>query len=284
LGKADQTPEELEVLFRHQALSDSAFRVSDFNTRAVEPVLLGLKKLLLRIDAEITYIPNNPSVMNAISAQNFRRFLNLTPNVEHLRLNLNKYSDINNESLMKWLALPARASDASASDYLNPPPVDLAFLSVLDLGQFNIQSDHLLDILVKYAPTLKGLNFWKMSMRQQLPGSTDKPNLWSIFFRKMARIPQLQLNQLKVGMLSQEHTYVQFKSPDRNNAPLHKVKEYSGTKMGAFLKELEEEVTVMWPLFRAPVNEDSDQDEEMADNDEDESATDTDTVEDDDEE
>ncbi|KAF1914584.1 hypothetical protein BDU57DRAFT_519656 [Ampelomyces quisqualis] len=278
LGKANQTPEELEVLLRRQALSDCAFHVPNFNLRAVEPVLLGLKKLFLRVDAVPARIGNNPAVRSNVSAPIFRRFLKRTPNVEHLRLNLARSNDVQNRSFMQWLALPPRASDPLADDHFDPPPVDLAFLSILDLGQCVIEVEIVLDILVKYAPTLQGLNLWKLSLWPS-SGTTavlDEPNLWSKFFRMMAKIPQLQLNQVKVGMLSQGPTHVQFKSPDRDDAPLLKVKQYSGTEMGAFLKELEVEATVMWPKPIAPRDEESDEDEEMTDDDEDESASDED--------
>jgi hypothetical protein len=216
--------------------------------------------------------------MDAVSARSFRRFLKLTPHVEHLRLNLSKHGDVDNRSFIEWLALPASASYSLANDYLNPPPVDLAFLSVLDLGQFNIESGILLDVLVKYAPTLQGLNLWKMSLCNPSAVSVvlNMSNFWSKFFKKMTQIPQLQLSQLKVGMLSQDHTHVQFKSPDRDDAPLLKVKEYSGAKMKEFLHELEREATVMWPKPVVPLDEDSDEDEEMADEDDDESASDED--------
>jgi hypothetical protein len=291
LGRARRSPEEFEVLLRHQFLPDNAFNVPNFVYPAVEDYLFGLKKLLLRVDlartlntyAHTNGINSSPEMR---SGRSLRRFLGYTPNLTHLRLNLPKFQVENNEQFLQWLAMRPPIGSQVMNDFFEPPHVNLAHLTALDLGQFQVRPNIILDVIATFAATLQNLEMWRitLSMDPAALAYDPKPNVWSKFFAKLAKVPQLQLTHIKVGMLSQEDIFVQFKNSDKDDAPMVKVKEYTGNKMGAFLKELKEESAVLWrhedlhPAY--DTEEDGDEDEDMADDDDDD---DDDDDEDDDE-
>jgi hypothetical protein len=227
-------------------------------------------------------VSNNAADMRA--GRLLRRFLGFTPNLTHLRLNMPKYQMDENAEFLQWLALSHTPTGSLVTnDFFEPPAVSLAHLTALDLGQFQARPHVLLNLIAKFAPTLQKLELWKMalSLDPAVRASNPKTNVWSIFFAKLAKVPQLQLMHLKVGMLSQENTFVQFKASDKDDAPMLKVKIYTGKKMDGFLKELKEEVTVVWrPEDLAQNNDDTendeDEDEEMADDDDDDESDDED--------
>jgi hypothetical protein len=277
LGRAQRHPDEFEVLLRHHFLPDNAFNVPNFVYPAVEDYLFGLKKLLLRVDLTRTinlYSQNNGNnSTEARSGRSLRRFLGCTPNLTHLRLNLPKFQVDDNEQFLQWLAVRPPIGHQGTGDFFDPPHVTLAHLTALDLGQFRVRPNIILDIIATFAPTLQNLEMWKMTLSVDPAALAydSKPNVWSKFFAKLARVPHLQLTHLKVGMLSQEHAFVQFKNSDKDDAPMVKVKEYTGKKMDAFLKELKEEAAVLWrheDLHSTDdTGDDEANDEEMYDND-----------------
>jgi hypothetical protein len=206
------------------------------------------------------------------SARLLRRFLGYTPNLEHLRLNLPKYQFDHNEQFLKWLTLPGLTSTAQ-SDFFEPPPISMDFLTTLELGQFQARPSVILDVIQRFAPTLRHLELWKMALSnaQAIMAHDPRPNIWKNFFTRLAKMPDLQLEQLKVGMLSQDHTHVQFKDlTTEKGIPGLKVKQYTGKKMDKFLRELTDDVFVLWPQdVDDGSDSEEDEDEEMADDDED---------------
>jgi hypothetical protein len=292
LGKADQHAPELEILLRHHFLPDSAFNIPNFVYPAVEGFLSGLKKLLLRTNTSRT---NNSFLHTSVNANIaelhagglLRRFLACTPNLTHLRLNFPKYQQNDNQQFLQWLALTDLSTESQTDDFFDPPAINLAHLTALDLGQFQVRPPVVLNLVAKFAPTLRNLELWKISLYEDasttgFAGRDAKQNEWSKFFAKLAKVPQLQLTHLKVGMLSQEHSYVQFKVSDNENVPLQKVKAYTGTKMDAFLKELTDQVTIPGPPENLVADQNaSDEDEDDEDDDEDEEMADDDDDEDD---
>jgi hypothetical protein len=274
LGKANQTPQEIEVLLRRHSLPDSAFNVSECILPTVRPFLGNLKKLLLNVDtiAETIRTHADGTLTELLPSRSLGRFLAHTPHLTHLRLNLQKAQFENNERLLRWLSLPASNLGSQATTtFFEPAPIDLANLTALELGQFQARPNVILDVIAKFAPTLRDLSLWRMTLSdgQHLSSYSAKPNLWAKFFANLANIPQLQLQSLKAGMLTQEWNHVQFKSPSSDDAPTLKVKEYSGNKMDAFLKELTEEVFVQWPEVELVDSDSEDEDEDMADEDDD---------------
>lgn len=281
LGNAGRKPEELEVLLRHNSLPDTAFNIPSFVLPTVRPVLFGLKKLFLKVDTNSDYAHSHFDTSGlpkeTQSGPLLRHFLGHTPNLTHLRLNLPRHTFEKNEQFLQWLTLPGAAqSSHTATSFFDPPPVKLENLVALDLGMFHVQSDVLLSVIAKFAPTLQEINLWKLNIseRGMFPSNDSDGNLWGTFFTRLLRMKSLQLQHLKVGMLSQNHAHVQFKDPDVKDAPLLKVREHSGAKIDAFLLRLSEEATVSWPQAMYVDNDDDasdeDEDEEMDDDDMDE--------------
>lgn len=275
LGKANQKPAELEVLLRHGSLPDSAFDVPDFLYPSVGPVLNGLKKILLRASTSLGYMHThtNGTVADTNPARLLRRFLGLTSNLEHLRLNLPKHGHAQDERFMTWLTLPASAP-ALEPDFFDPPAISLSNLTQLELGQSQARPSTILDVIQKFTPTLRRLELWKMALSDPQVNRTydSEPNLWKGFFTKLSKMPNLQLDHLKVGMLKQDYIHVQFTNHGAEEGALGlKYKQYTGKKMEEFLKELTNDVFVLWPQVM-DIGDDSseeDDDEEMADEDED---------------
>jgi hypothetical protein len=274
LGRANQTPEEIELLLRRHSLPDHALNLPNFLLPAVKPLLHNLKKLLLNADALYVHKYNQVggSLLEQGPGRALLRFLTQTPNLEHFRLNLVKDQVEANEQLLQRLSIPASTTGSPAmANFFEPPPIKLEYLTSLELGQVLVKSKIVLDLIAKFAPTLCHLVLWKITLRDAQPTAHDpKPNLWARFFRNMNRIPRLQLHHLKAGMLGQGLEFVQFKSSSSKDAPEDKVREYTGAKMDLFVKGLTEDVFVLWPAVVLPNSSDSsDEDEEMADDDED---------------
>ncbi|KAH4194007.1 hypothetical protein HBI37_071610 [Parastagonospora nodorum] len=275
LGKANQTPAELEVLLRHHSLPDSAFDVPEFLYPSLGPVLAGLKKLLLRVETSSERTHHTHTIGTAsetVSVRLLRRFLGLTSNLEHLRLNLPRHEHEFKEQFLKWLALPASTPTAEP-DFFDPPPVSLSCLTKLELGQFQTYPNTILDVVQRLTPTLRRLELWKITLKDvYLARNHDsKPNFWKSFFTKLLKMPNLELDYLKVGMLRQDHMFVQFTDHGTEKGSAgHKVKQYTGKKMEEFLKELTEDVFVLWPqvVYGGDESGENDDDEEMVDDDE----------------
>ncbi|CAO2652491.1 Nn.00g007740.m01.CDS01 [Neocucurbitaria sp. VM-36] len=289
LGKADRTPSQFEVLLRQHGLPDSAFYLPEFLRPTTESMLQGVKTLLLNVDLALRYLHTQGSGISADphAGRSLRRFLAFTPNLTHLRLNFQKHLVANNEAFLGWLGDPTPSAGSQAASFLEPAPIALPFLKQLDLGQLTVRSDILLAIIKKFAPTLEEINFWRMGIHSRAPPPFGhKPNLWADLFERLARIPQLELKYLKVGMLQQDHMHVNFKTEDDETARPLKVKEYAGRQMERFLTELQEQVFVTWPepiVMDEENTEESDEDEDMVDDDDEEEDEDEDGDEDDEE-
>ncbi|KAH8731673.1 hypothetical protein GQ44DRAFT_699095 [Phaeosphaeriaceae sp. PMI808] len=284
LGKSNQTPHTIEALLRHNALSSNAFNIPEHVQPTLEPLLRSLKTLLLNItsdhsDFQQAYTSSVPPQLP--TCRSLCRFLHLTSQLTHLRLNFQVHDSVDNERFIKWLSHSKSPSVSQIADFYEPPAVDFAHLTTFDFGQVMVSPTTLLDIIQKLAPTLQNLSLWKVALNGGRANVVWdlKPNLWAHFFRALGKLPRLQLRHLKAGMLKQGGTYVNFKRPGDDDAPMLKVKEGEGKNTEALLKEFEEEVFVLWPPDVVKVDED------MADNDEDDDSDDyqEDDEEDDDE-
>jgi hypothetical protein len=277
LGRAGRRPPDLEVLLRRDALTDGAFDVPEFLYSHVESVLTGFTKLLLRTDTKVDHMHTNTNgtVSDVQSARLLRRFLGHTSNLEHLRLNLLKYRFEENQQFLHWLSSPAAPVLTTTDSFFEPPPISLDHLTTLELGQFTARWSVIISVILKFQSTLRHLELWKITLSdaQAVPSHDPRPNLWKHFFTRLSKLKNLQLDHLKVGMLSQDLTHVQFKNPLSDDAPGLKVKQHMGLKMDAFLKELIDDVFVQWPVdVDVPTDSDEDEDEEMEDDDDDDDA------------
>ena len=271
LGRANRHPPEFEVLLRHYGLLDTAFALPDFLRPAVEPVLRNLTTLLLNaghIHCSL-HTHSNGTSADPHPGRALRYFLGYTPNLTHLRLNFEKHRIIDNEAFLRWLSEPAPTGRANAT-FLNPAPIALRQLKTLELGQLNIVPNLVVLLISKFAPTLEDLSLWRMNLHAVGAVPHDhRPNLWRDLFEMVSKIPQLHLNHVKVGMLQQEHMFVNFKGSGEGE--ILKQKEHTGKGMDKFWEELVEQVFVQWPHRPSVSNSDgSDSDENMDDEGEDE--------------
>lgn len=291
LGNAGRTPHEIEVLFRKGYLFESAFCIPRFLEPTVKPVLQNLKKLLLTTDVhpETGHMYAGDTHINT-TAGHLRRLLLHTPNLTHLRLNLQRHHSDRNKSFLQWLSKPAPNVGTPSTTALEPPPVDLAYLKSLELGHFEADPETILNVIAKYRSTLQELSLWRLDLSD--PNTTGdpryalrdgpKPNLWAMLFKKLARMQQLRLTHLKTGMLKQDTVFVNWKVPAPDDAPLEKSRKYSGTNIEAFLTGLIDESVVQWPDRQVYVPANSDSDEEMDDNENDDMDDDDDDDDEDD--
>ena len=272
LGRAGCAPSQLEVLFLNQGLPDFAFTLPDFLRSNMEPVLQNMSTLLLSVDlSDLNFFAYPDNSADVVAGRALRRFLSYTPNLTHLRLNFRKAVVDYNQSFLKWLGQPIPAPGQQSTSGWEIQPIALPSLKQLDFGQLDANRPSLLlAITAKFASTLKELNFWKMGLVTETGFSHDhRPNYWKDFIRRLAKIPQLKLTHLKMGMLQQDSMYVGFKIGNDENASTLKQREYTGQEMDKFMDELIEQVSVPWP---EPVVQDegTDGDEEMSDDYEDE--------------
>lgn len=265
LGKANSTPSQFEVLLRESRLADTTFHVPEFHLSTTGPVLQNLKALLLNVDVSTrsfhTHSSGTPA--DTLGGRSLRQFMSYTPNIEHLRLNFEKHNFSYNENFLEWLGEPGLAPGSPPATFLQPSPVALQSIKILEFGQLSVRADILVAIVTKFAPSLEELSFWRMALRSPTPPPMGhRPNLWADFFRDLAKVTQLELKSLKVGMLQQDHMHVNFEVDDKTAKPRTQ-EEYTGKEMDKFFTRLIERVFVRWP---EPVVQ-NDEDEEMADED-----------------
>ncbi|EUC29583.1 hypothetical protein COCCADRAFT_29369 [Bipolaris zeicola 26-R-13] len=281
LGRANRQPPQFEVLLRQHGLLDSAFFLPDFFLPTIEPVLRNMTTLLLNVSLVIRLLHthSNGASADLHPGRSLRHFLRHTPNLTHLRLNFEKHLVANNEAFLSWLSTPPPPPTMPVS-FLHPDPVALPLLKTLELGQQSVRADILTSLIARFAPTLEDLSLWRMNIHSftHIPMG-HQPNFWRDFFNKVSKIPQLNLNHLKVGMLQQDHSYVNFR--EKEDAKPLKVKEHTGKGMDKFWEELAEQVFVdRQPEIPHSNGDDSGEDEDM--NDEEEEEDDDEGEEDDD--
>lgn len=269
LGKAQRNAKKIEILLRHHVLPDEALNIPDYLRPTTLPVLQTLQTLLVNINVEVMDLHTHSNGTRVVSyaGRSLCRFLSATVNLSHLRLNFAKHQLEQNEEFLNWLSQLPPAPGLQSDNRLKPDPIALPLLAQLELGQVNVEPHYILNVIHKFAPTLRDLRLWRMSLRTQSVARNPDINLWADFFSKLAAMPHLQLNHLVVHLLSQDRDFVNFKILDVEDAPLLKTKDSVGRKMDVFLKELEEEAVVLRPIFINP-NSDEDSDEDMEDEDE----------------
>lgn len=288
VGVAGRTPPKLQVLFRQQpgGLPDGAFHLANFTFPAVQPVLHNLRALFLTLNladvsAQVYHTYSDGTPVRTLPGRSLRQFLQCTPNLEHLRLNFQKYHVDDNMSFMKWLATCPTSSPElphpTRTTTEEPPPVGLPRLKSLELGQLDVHRDTLLDVLYRFAPKLEYLSLWRMTIKAGPPGPYDpKPNIWAQFFRGLASVPDLDLTYLKAGALTQDGYNARFKNEAGGDDDTELQREYSGKDMKTFIKGLASDIVVAWPLPVDIISDgsDSDEDEDMYDDEDDEDSED----------
>jgi hypothetical protein len=161
LGIANARPENLEIFFRDwgglsHALSDTAFRIPTYSETAVVPVLAGLKTCLLTVNPQHRHNAGEP---DDTVRDDFRRFLEFSSNIEHLRLNFplmrGAWQPVSPLEFFKWLA------DGDIKI--------LPKLTRLDFGMVTFDASLLLRCLAKFKNSLTTVSLWKVKLSQGLP-------------------------------------------------------------------------------------------------------------------
>lgn len=281
LGVAGANPKGLEVMVRNgNHLRDFAFNVPSFIEPSVLPILQKLEKVHLSIDLSWRSSSRGwsgsaeaaPTIQPAPDTH-LRRFLANLPNLKNLRIN--EHHDYNPAltTFFEWLAAAPPSGDASQETNghgeASTAPVAMPHLEELSLGIMNLDSATLLGVLRKFAPSLKGLELWKVTLQRDLPMGSDpndppKSIFWTDFLNQLRQIPDLNLRHFKAGMLNQTYThrpkpyYVSFK--DRGSTV-----DYTGAHWRDFVEEVTTKLDIKWPRTVTPEYGDSDDEVESDD-------------------
>ncbi|PHH88087.1 hypothetical protein CDD83_7978 [Cordyceps sp. RAO-2017] len=279
LGAAHCRPKAIRVMARrHNELRDYAFNIPRSAEPSVLPVLHGLEKLHLTIDLSWRSplsgwgLVNGAPSTRSWSDELLRRFLSLTPNLRDLRINERHDYNPGLTDFLDWLAdaPPAPAAAAQADRPGATPPVALPHLESLSLGFMSVTAQPLLRVIRKFAPRLRGLELWKVTLQRLLPPNSDpsdppRDSFWADFFTKLRETPDLGIRHFKAGMLKQAYKnrprdcVVSFKRHGLSVA-------YTGPCWRDFIEDVTQAIDVKWPRTVTP-EQDSEGDSSVDDTD-----------------
>lgn len=193
LALAGARPKSIEVLI--QSLTPCAWGLDNYSffipPRLEKPIgqlLSSLQSLHLTLDFLSHLIAS--TVMT-------QKFLSLASNLTWLRLNF-RWRDQGSESFLTWLGLKAGQRSANPMDM---EPIQLRRLERLDIGQVKVSPKTLLNLVAKFAPSLRSVFFRRVRLVDDKNTSAARINLWAEVLSKMARIPGLNLRMLDLALL-----------------------------------------------------------------------------------
>ncbi|OAQ65004.2 F-box domain-containing protein [Pochonia chlamydosporia 170] len=245
LAAAEANIKGIEIMSRNaNHLRDFAFNIPKFMEPKVVPILQGLEKLHLCIDlawrSPPVGLPMNPGQNRPSPDLFIRNFLLHTTNLKNLRINEHRSNSAGLANLIDWMV----DSDGGG------PTVSMPNLEELSLGTMNIDAPRLLKLIKKFAPSLKSVELWKVTMIRHLPPNAPTPtpreSFWADFMKKLTDIPGLELRHFKAGMLQQHWiekpvpAHVTFKG----SGP---TRQYTGPDWKHFIAETRPLVEVHWP-------------------------------------
>ena len=246
MAAAAVRPPNLEVILRTNRrlqLKDFAFQIPRSFEASMRPVLGGLRKLHLDIEA------HQPPAESCLG-----RFLSCTPNVAWLRLNFRVSMRLEGNPLLDWLA-GGVATDGT--------PL-LAGLAQLDIGHVDTTRATLLAVATRYAATLRGLSLRRVFLAEA-SSRRDPVGLWQDFLRRLCGATELRSLSLAFPYVrpSVIRTPVRVflgKSESGSNAV---ERGFSGdvSEVRRFIDELVRDTVVDWPEG-ASSDSDSNSDEE----------------------
>lgn len=266
LAESGARPPNMEVILRDRdwGLRDSCFFIANWVQPRLFPVLGNLTKLHLHLDlGDPSTQLGHPSSSSVDSSSfdpsnvNIRKFLTHTPNLTWLRLNLQYVNGRASERFLVWLSQPAPVTPDPRRPAYDPEPIALPALQQLDLGMMSVEADTLKALAAKWAPTLKAISLWSISLLRG-GGYGERVNRWAMLFRALAHNPKLSIRRVMVGNLTQLTTgprrrlEVKFiPTIDADRALCHhdfrmKQQEFEGLPSEIFEK-LASEATVCWP-------------------------------------
>ncbi|KAF2711879.1 hypothetical protein K504DRAFT_351583, partial [Pleomassaria siparia CBS 279.74] len=204
LGDAQTSVPSIEVILRKPSvgLDNVAFYLLPYSLPNVIPVLENLHQLLLTIrlkSQRVTHLmqpvpfgqPDPPTPRNR--QLYLAQFLGHAKNLTHLRLNMQQHEyDACTEVLQTF-------SDPNT-------PLLLPRLEKIELGMMRINPDLLLQVVTRFATTLRFLGFWKLSLRytrSTYRSEDNKPNVWANLLCHISKVPGLNLTGMALGYIGQ---------------------------------------------------------------------------------
>jgi hypothetical protein len=224
LGKVSATPASIEVLRHHFGhLLPSAFTIPDYQKSAIVPLLNKLETIFLPI--KVPKLPNqrlasmhvvdpDTGSVSVCPDHNIRVFLSHMSNLKHLRINMAR-GDATELQFLRWLGSPAAPQPTPSTNQVEntfglpstAKPASLPLVE-LNLGLCLVEPDTLLSIIRKFAPTLRRLELWKVTLAPFMDKPrcvTDGPNcIWPALLRRVRGIPGLKLDHLMIGEPKQD--------------------------------------------------------------------------------
>ncbi|KAF5012990.1 hypothetical protein FDECE_997 [Fusarium decemcellulare] len=263
LGQAEARPKGIEYMSRHRnPLRDYAFNLPSYMS-SVGPVLESLEKL--HIDVGLIHGDVLPFSAGSVPTHSpssdvlLRQFLLKTTNLKHLRINETHDSVAGPGVLLSWLA----QTTTTTSPPSGPSPT-FPHLEELNLGMMNIEATHILQVVRKFAPTLKRLELWKVNLLRRLPndltGAPPKVSFWTKFLERLKDIPLDSLRHIKVGNPQQQ--WISRPTKSWVNFEGNNVTEYTGTDWRHFVGEVIPKVVVHYTHDEGSDGEGDDDDDE----------------------
>lgn len=227
LGMANARPTAIEVMERQgYPLFDSAFHMHPDFEDAIIPVLRGLKRLHLTLEANSNAVDNDdlPYQRNSLT-----KFLRHCDGLEELRIN-GKHNaslyDIRNSlrNLYDWLTTAESTSEAEAQNEAKSPsldgrtsdlsllnaPIKFPRLQNISLGMTSFAVNDLVRLIAKFADTLQHLELWRIKLVSEDCKSLDESQvledrqiLFAQVLKKLLNIPNLNLRHIKLGNMQQ---------------------------------------------------------------------------------
>ncbi|KAH6641156.1 hypothetical protein F5144DRAFT_599807 [Chaetomium tenue] len=267
LAAAQARPNSLEVLARASArsgfisfaLHDHAFYIPPRMEAAISPVLANLKSLHL-----ILGLANNSRMRPFM----FQKFLSLTINLTWLRVNFKDSSWDQQEEVLSWLALKDTQKPNASFDMapIQPP------LERLDLGDTELKPETVLNLIVKFAPTLTSLYLRRVCLiNENSDHTTTKINPWDRCLSVLSKVRGLNLRTLSLSQIAHRNSGFRGNVPFKPTGDGPETRDWTcSTSLVTLDKAVAQAIAVMAPVWpQEPDPDQMDEDDEDEDEEED---------------
>jgi hypothetical protein len=206
LGAAGSRPTGIEIMGRGvPPLRDSAFALNPSIRPSVASMIHGLEKLHLHVEISTSDSRISGTVVDkARQSSILPWFLTQAPNLKNLRINGNRFWSCGLETFLMWLGQPVSYADSGPApepgpdEHGWPPPVALPKLEELSLGHMATGYTTALGVIRKFAPTLKRLELWNVT----LASAVDDPLRGPTLDTPDLEVPEPVLRHFLHGLLS----------------------------------------------------------------------------------
>jgi hypothetical protein len=246
----------VELLMRTSPLMfEHSYYIASPLKPSLLPVLQGLEKLHLSVDftkpvPQQNFHLREPDISDG--ALNIRRFLTYTPNLKDLRINEWGSYTRGSIALMRWLAEPAPHGRPDSDDS-DPIPIALPRLEKLSLGRLQEEEKTLVKMAKKFAPTLKSLELWAVTLLWDTsPDTVDNANgrTWKSLLGQLIRIEDLNLHHIMIGNPNEDRLHngrppqstrwfhhVQLNPTSSTGKYVHNIISYTGIDWKHFIQQ-----------------------------------------------